>query len=82
MKFPVCCMRDQLTGFMNPFVVTNTAVAERDFRILVNDKEQKMYFEPSHFDLYKIGEFDNELGALLPCEPEILCTGLSVFKGE
>ena len=82
MKFPVMCMRDQLTGFMNPFVCTNEAVAQRDFKILINDKDQKMYFNPTHFDLYQIGEFDTETGKLDPCEPTVVCSGLSVFEGE
>lgn len=78
MKCPVCCMRDQLTGFMNPFVATNEAVAERDFRIVINDPDQKLYFNPKHFDLYRIGTFDTETGVLDPVDPTIIVTGLSV----
>lgn len=82
MKYPVLCMRDQLTGFMNPFVVANPAVGKRDFEILINDKDQKMYYNPSHFDLYEIGEFDTETGKIEPKEPEIVITGASVIRGE
>lgn len=79
---PVCCIRDQLTGFMNPFVTVNERVAERDFRILINDPSNAMSYNPSHFDLYHIADFDSELGHIESIEPTIIVTGLSVFKGE
>ena len=73
-------MRDHMTGYMNPFVATNEGVAKRDFKILVNDRDQKLAFNPQDFDLYKLGEFDTETGKIKPCEPDLLVTGLSVFK--
>ena len=79
---PICCIRDQLTGFMNPFVVVNENVAQRDFKILINDPNNAMRFNPSHFDLYHIGDFDTELGTITPIEPTIIVTGLSVYKGD
>lgn len=78
MKIPVCCMRDQLTGFMNPFVSTNEKVAERDFKIIINDDAQSLHYNPQHFDLYKLGYFDTDSGVLEPIEPTILVTGVSV----
>lgn len=82
MKLVMCAMRDQLTGFMNPFPVVNEGVAKRDFKIVINDKDQKLYYNPAHFDLYRIGDFDTETGVLVPCDPEIIVTGLSVKEVE
>lgn len=82
MKTPIFVMRDQLTGYMNPFTLINEAVAIRDFKIIINDKTQKFYFNPSHFDLYKIGEFDSETGEISSIEPTIVITGLSVKETE
>lgn len=78
MIVPICCMRDQLSGFMNPFVATNEKIAERDFKIVINDDSQSLYHNPQHFDLYKIGSFDTETGIISSIEPTILVTGLSV----
>lgn len=80
MKLPICCMRDQLTGFMNPFVSTNESVAERDFKIIVNDDKQSLHYNPQHFDLYHLGTFDTDTGIIVPCEPTIMVTGLSVME--
>lgn len=80
MKLPICCMRDQLTGFMNPFVSTNESVAERDFKIIINDDKQSLHYNPQHFDLYRLGSFDTDTGVIDPCEPTIMVTGLSVME--
>lgn len=80
MILPICCMRDQLTGFMNPFCTTNESVAERDFKILINDDKQSLHYNPQHFDLYKIGTFNTETGEIIPSPAEILVTGLSVLE--
>lgn len=78
---PVCCIRDQLAGFMSPFCVNNEKLAERDFKILINDPNNAMYHNPAHFDLYKIGVFDDETGIITSSEPTIVATGLSLYKG-
>lgn len=80
MRYPICCMRDQLTGFMNPFVAANIEVAQRDFKILINDDKQSLHYNPQHFDLYKVGEFDTDTGKIEPIEPELVLTGLSVLE--
>lgn len=80
MIVPVCCMRDQLTGFMNPFVVSNLDVALRDFKIVINDDKQALHYNPQHFDLYKVAEFDTEKGEMIPCPIDLICTGLSVLE--
>lgn len=82
MKLPVCCVRDQLTGYLNPFTATNEDVAKRDFKIAINDRKAMLYHNPSHFDLYLLGSFDTELGHLEPCDPSILLTGLSVWEKD
>lgn len=80
MIVPICCMRDQLTGFMNPFVVSNLDVAKRDFKIIVNDDTQSLHYNPQHFDLYHVGDFNTETGELLPCPADLILTGMSVIE--
>lgn len=82
MKQPVCCIRDQLTGYLSPFVCNNEAVAKRDFSVIIRDDNNTMYHNPQHFDLYLIGEFDTDTGKIEACEPKILLTGLSVSVKE
>lgn len=82
MKVQICCMRDQLTGYMNPFGCANLKVAERDFKILINDDAQSLHYNPQHFDLYHLGEFDTDTGKLSPIEPDLILTGLSVKESE
>lgn len=82
MIYNVYCMRDQMTGFMQPTFEINDNVAQRNFSYAINRKDSILYANPKHFDLYKLGTFDTETGELSKCEPEIICTGLSVFEGE
>ena len=82
MKSPLCVIRDQLVGYMNPFIATNEDVAMRDFKVVINDDKSMMYHNPAHFDLYRIGEFDSNTGIIDPCEPTIICTGLSVWRDD
>lgn len=80
MKQPLCVIRDQLVGYKNPFIAVNEDVAIRDFKIVINDEKSMLYHNPSHFDLYRVGEFDDITGVVTPCDPTVICTGLSVLE--
>lgn len=77
-------IRDQLTGFKAPFIMQNDAVAERAFKNIVNDEKTDIYNDPKYFDLYKVGEFNDESGVLVSCTPapELIVTGLAVSRKE
>lgn len=83
MIYGVYAIRDQLVGFGNPSIAVNDEVAERQFQIIVNDSNNSISVSPKYYDLYKIGEYDDETGALKPLDlPQMLLTGLSVKKGD
>lgn len=56
----------------------NDRVAEREFKAIVNDQRSGMYYAPNYFDLYFIGEFDNEDGKIKGKEPTLICNGSAV----
>lgn len=73
-------IRDQLVGFKDPFVLVNDSVAQRAFATFVNDGKSDLYENPKYYDLYFIGEFDDEKGVLKKAEPTLICSALSVKK--
>lgn len=62
MKLGVYSMRDNLTGFLEPQVSINDAVAIRAFEQACSNTASVIGFRSSDFSLYKIGEFDTETG--------------------
>lgn len=85
MKYGVYAIRDQLVGYMQPTIAVNDDVALRQFSVLINqDKSGTLLTAtPQYFDLYKIGEYDDDDGSLKAVKPvQLVVTGISVKKGE
>ena len=84
MKYPVYTFRDQLVGYGSPFVQRNDDTAIRQFAMMINDPSGTTVSEyPQYYDLYRIGEFDDDTGLIVPLDaPELVVTGLSVKKGN
>lgn len=83
MVYKIYVMRDQMTGFMTPTFELNDSVAIRNFKFALN-KNDLLYANATHFDLYYLGEYDTESGHLKSYEPQLICTGVSCIekKGE
>lgn len=65
-KVMVVAIRDRaLDSFSRPFFVPTIGAAIRSFADEVNraDKENPLYAHPEDFDLYKLGEFDEQSGS-------------------
>lgn len=75
-------MRDEFTGFIQPTFEQSDNVAMRNFSFAINRKDTLLYANPKHFDLYCIGSFNSDTGSVIPCEPKLVCTGLSVIEKE
>lgn len=75
-------IRDQLSTFKAPFIMPNDAVAEREFKAIVNDQKSGLYYAPEYYDLFYIGTFDDEKGTIKPEKNELICNGAAVKKGE
>lgn len=83
MRFGVYAMRDSMTGFLTPTFDVNDQSAKRNFVFALRRKDTLLYSNAQDYDLYKIGEFDQESGVITPLvHHELICTGLSVKEVE
>lgn len=73
-------VRDQYTGYGQPFTASSDAVATRDFRIACNKADSLLYASPKDFDLMCLGTFDPDLGVICPEAPVIVASGASCVK--
>lgn len=72
-------VRDVNVGFNQPFCDVNDDAAIRGFAYAVNNSDI-MAFTPKDFDLYRIGEFQNDTGMIESCLPELVIHGTEVFQ--
>lgn len=81
MKRPMYAMFDSKAGsYSPPFIDNNDATALRGFAEAVNTNEHFRY-SPADYSLYHLGDFDNESGKIVVCEPvEFMCNGASVIN--
>lgn len=81
MRHMMFALKDNLAGvYMQPQLFQNENVALRNFSMIIN--ETPVFKEnPADFELWKVGEFDDQEGTIIPA-PEKIATGLSVKKGE
>lgn len=62
-QFKVYSIRDAKgDNFNPPFLKRTHGEAERDFRTLVNDEKSMLAQYPDDYDLYYLGEFDDNSG--------------------
>ncbi|AXF52361.1 MAG: nonstructural protein [Microviridae sp.] len=80
MIYGVYCIYDCLVGYCNPICELNDQVAMRNFESMFYrpDVSPVMHFRPQDFDLYKIGDFDSELGSFSPCDRYKVTSGSSL----
>lgn len=75
---PVFCIRDRKGSFWSPRIEQNEGSARRSFAMLVNDSSPSnpVSFAPHDFELYRIGDFDNDTGNFVSMEKkEFICSG-------
>lgn len=71
MKLIACAVRDSAANaFMRPFFVPTTGLAIRSFSDEVNraDKDNAMYQHPEDYELFEVGDFNEETGRLTALE--------------
>lgn len=65
MLLKIYSIRDaKAENFNPPFYAQTHGIAERNFRQLVNDEKSQVNKYPTDFDLYYIGEFDDNSGKI------------------
>lgn len=79
----IYAVRDQYTGYGQPFSCQSDAVAIRDFRTAVANVDSLMHASPKDFDLMRLGDLDPENGVIIPeVVPVLIVSGISVFKED
>lgn len=69
MRLKVYSIHDQKTGIFNrPFYNHTHGEAERNFSELVRDDKSTISKHPEDYDLYFLGEYDDNAGVFEPLE--------------
>lgn len=77
-------IRDQKTEVFNtPFFNHTHGEAERNFRSLVNDDKSMIHNNPEDFDLYYLGEYDDNTGKFEPVDtPQHLIKAVNCLNSK
>lgn len=79
----IYAIRDQKTGYLPITVEQNDLSAIRNFEHAAQNVKALFYTHPEDFDLYKLGSYDNETGAVSPQDPVCIMTGFNAKnRGE
>jgi hypothetical protein len=82
MKLIICTVKDRAAdAYGRPMFVPSAGVAIRSFsdEINRNNAENQLYNHPDDFDLYELGEFDDNTGLFsLHEQPKLLSLGKQV----
>lgn len=76
----VCAVRDRaVDGYGQPIFVVAQGQAIRSFIDEINNRESSMFNHPEDYDLYFLGDYDDDTGLLVACTPpKMLCVGKDV----
>lgn len=75
MRLLLVCVRDSAVGAFNrPFCARSEGEARRSFSDEVNRPESAMHAHPEHYELFSVGEFDEEQGVIVSHAPRSLVT--------
>ena len=80
MKFGLYCIKDAKTGFMTPVVEQNDASALRNFSHAVNQLDSIMHDSPNDFSLFKVSDFDTDVGILSIPNPTLVADASEVLR--
>lgn len=68
MKFGVYAVRDLKVGFQSVTIQPNDATAVRGFESTVLSSDSVLFTHAEDFSLFKLGEFDQDSGRLIPLD--------------
>ena len=69
MIYNVYAIRYKQVGYMSPMVDATDGSACRNFARAVNQPNTVYDFSPKDFDLYLIGNFNDQTGVITPVDP-------------
>lgn len=71
-------MKDVKIGFANPFYQNSVEVAKRSFKNAVSDRQGNLYKIKDDLELWELGSFNEETGAIEPETPVYIMGGKDV----
>ena len=80
MRFGLYSIKDAKTGFMSPVVEQNDAAALRNFSHAVNQLDSLMHDCPNDFTLFKVSDFDTDVGILSIPSPILVADASEVLR--
>ena len=80
MKLQIVAIKDSaVSAFNTPSFVQHVGVAVRSFTQAVNDPQHDFFRTPADFELYHLGEYDDQDGSIIqPDTPTRLVRGVDV----
>lgn len=84
MRLIICAVRDSaVAAYVRPFYVPAVGAAARGFGDEVNRVDSDMHKHPDDYELFELGEFDEETGRFIILEvPRLVCRGKDVLISE
>lgn len=70
----------KLVSFQQPFYAPTAGGANRAFTDAVNDQQHPMNKHPEDYDLYELGEWDDQTGKFITHEPNMISQGRNVVQ--
>lgn len=69
-------IKDTKSRFLEPYAGMNKATVQRDIMNIFrndNSKNSPIVMNPEDYQLFKVGEFDNESGLIISHDQEFVC---------
>lgn len=71
--FELCAVRDSaLAAFASVMTFQTVAAGVRSFRDEVQRAESPMHAHPEDYELWRLGQYDEDTGEITPCRPEMV----------
>lgn len=78
---PMYAIRDIKAGYLTPMVDINDDVAKRNFaNAVVNNPTTCFYSNPEDFALFKIGEYDDDIGVIIPMDKVLIVEASQLLR--
>lgn len=67
--------------YATPFFCIREGAAIRSFQDIANNPETTVYRHPEDYELFHLGDFDDESGEFSPVRPRFVVNGVTVRSG-
>lgn len=80
MMAEIYSIKDTKVGYAQPFILHNDQEAKRAFKGLIREEESNLHKWPQDYELWNIGQWDDELGVITTTGPKFLLSGMDCIK--